>query len=99
MGTLIRQASLQLMQLVMERDVEQMLGRRYQQSERPARLRWEKQGLMPHRRAEGAARSTAHAQRGDFQRKPGHSPPHTSNQAFMPGSAINPRNRSNTHVI
>jgi hypothetical protein len=32
-GALIRQAGLQLMQLVMERDVEQMLGPRYQQTE------------------------------------------------------------------
>jgi putative transposase len=42
-GTLIRQAGLQLMQLVMERDVEQMLGPRYQQSEGRRGWRWGKE--------------------------------------------------------
>ena len=39
-GTLIRQAGLQLMQLVMEWDVEQMLGPRYQQAEGRSGWRW-----------------------------------------------------------
>jgi hypothetical protein len=39
-GALIRQAGLQLMQLVMERDVEQMLGPRYQQAESRPGWRW-----------------------------------------------------------
>jgi len=64
-GTLIRQAGLQLMQLVMEWDVEQMLGPRYQQAEGRSGWRWGKEkGLVPHRRAEGAAGSTAGTERG-----------------------------------
>ena len=42
-GALIRQAGLQLMQLVMERDVEQMLGPRYQQAESRPGWRWGKE--------------------------------------------------------
>ena len=41
-GALIRQAGLQLMQLVMQRDVEQMLGPRYQQGESRPGWRWER---------------------------------------------------------
>lgn len=48
-GELIRQAGLQLMQLVMERDVEQMLGPRYQPAEGRRGWRWGKEkGLVPH---------------------------------------------------
>ena len=42
-SALIRQAGLQLMQLVMERDVEQMLGPRYQQAEGRRGWRWGKE--------------------------------------------------------
>ena len=42
-GALIRQAGLQLMQLVMQRDVEQMLGPRYQQGESRPGWRWGKE--------------------------------------------------------
>jgi len=42
-GALIRQAGLQLMQLVMQRDVEQMLGPRYQQAESRSGWRWGKE--------------------------------------------------------
>ena len=42
-GELIRQAGLQLMQLVMERDVEQMLGPRYEQVAGRRGWRWGKE--------------------------------------------------------
>ena len=42
-GALIRQAGLQLMQLVMERDVEQMLGPRYRQAAGRRGWRWGKE--------------------------------------------------------